>query len=367
MQDLDEEMPEAIVSVDTNWLRAIASVGASVVDIVCRGADPVSALRPLRAIVPYDAAMISARDPVSGLQRPIVIDGYDRTLARYLNSGFLTCPGYERALSTSRALRIRDMPEFRTTTTYRAYLEPRGFQEGVALTLRSDGPESCLTGMLAMSFVGSVPDDSARDALETVAPILGRMTDVRLTPAWLRSVLGSASTAAVVDDRGNVSPVPGADGAAAPSLPSGLVRVVRTFLDLDRVTLRGYFQQGDAWQRVQIVRLPATPLQSEPRALVMFEPTSLPHDLTARELDVLSLVARGLRNREIGTILGVSPRTVGSHIEHLLLKIGLPTRAALAGEALDRGLLRVPTTGMNVPQERLSLLVRRTHLDTSVI
>jgi DNA-binding NarL/FixJ family response regulator len=77
----------------------------------------------------------------------------------------------------------------------------------------------------------------------------------------------------------------------------------------------------------------------------MLQPTPPPSGLTPRELDVLSLVARGLRNREIADQLGVSPRTVGTHIEHILLKMRLTTRAALAGEALERGLVRITLPG----------------------
>jgi DNA-binding CsgD family transcriptional regulator len=329
------------VDVNMEWIHAAARVGATVVDVVCQGADPAAALAPLHDIARFDAAMISACDPITGSHRPLVVIRYDRGIIGYLNSGFLSCPGYRRARLTKRALRVCDMPEFRDTRTYRSYLEPRGYHEGVALALHSDGPGACVTGMLAMSFAEEGPSDAARDAIETIAPVLARLTDVRLTPAWLRSILASASSAAVVDAEGSLSPVTGVPGLSSVALPAPLIDTIRAFLRLERVMLCGYLEQADVWHRVQVIRLPATPLQPEPSALAMLEPTAPPSSLTPRELDVLSLVARGMRNREIGDHLGISPRTVGSHVEHILLKMGLRTRAALAGEALDRGLVRI--------------------------
>lgn len=56
--------------------------------------------------------------------------------------------------------------------------------------------------------------------------------------------------------------------------------------------------------------------------------------LTRREAEVLQWVAQGKTNAEIGTILGVSPRTVQKHMEHIFEKVGVETRAAAAMWAL---------------------------------
>jgi len=52
--------------------------------------------------------------------------------------------------------------------------------------------------------------------------------------------------------------------------------------------------------------------------------------LNPRELDVLSLVARGKTNREIGAVLHISPRTVQKHLEHVYDKLGVRRRAGAA-------------------------------------
>ena len=61
--------------------------------------------------------------------------------------------------------------------------------------------------------------------------------------------------------------------------------------------------------------------------------------LTAREVDVLRLAARGLSNKEIADRLVVTPKTVGNHIEHIYAKIGATNRAGAALFAMRNGLL----------------------------
>jgi two-component system, NarL family, nitrate/nitrite response regulator NarL len=51
------------------------------------------------------------------------------------------------------------------------------------------------------------------------------------------------------------------------------------------------------------------------------------HKLTARELHVLSLLVDGLTQSEIAEKLFISPKTVGKHIEHILAKLGVHSRA----------------------------------------
>ena len=59
--------------------------------------------------------------------------------------------------------------------------------------------------------------------------------------------------------------------------------------------------------------------------------------VTAREADVLALVADGLTNREIGERLYLSPRTVEKHVERLLAKTGAGNRSQLVGRAARWG------------------------------
>lgn len=58
--------------------------------------------------------------------------------------------------------------------------------------------------------------------------------------------------------------------------------------------------------------------------------------LTLREAEVLNWVIRGKTNRDIGDILGTSPRTVHKHLEHVFEKLGVETRTAAASMAMSR-------------------------------
>ncbi len=61
--------------------------------------------------------------------------------------------------------------------------------------------------------------------------------------------------------------------------------------------------------------------------------------LTAREVDVLRLVARGMSSRQIADRLVISPKTARNHIEHIYLKIGTSSRATASLFAMRHGLL----------------------------
>ena len=63
-----------------------------------------------------------------------------------------------------------------------------------------------------------------------------------------------------------------------------------------------------------------------------------PSGLTAREVEVLALVARGHTNRQIAQRLVVSPKTASNHVEHIYRKIGVTSRAAATLYATRHGL-----------------------------
>ncbi len=62
-------------------------------------------------------------------------------------------------------------------------------------------------------------------------------------------------------------------------------------------------------------------------------------ELSSREAEVLTLVARGRSNREIAKTLFVSEATVKTHLGHVYEKLGVRDRAAAVARAYDRGLL----------------------------
>jgi HD-GYP domain-containing protein (c-di-GMP phosphodiesterase class II) len=71
--------------------------------------------------------------------------------------------------------------------------------------------------------------------------------------------------------------------------------------------------------------------------------------LTAREVEVLILLTRGLSNKQIATLLVITPKTAGNHVEHIYAKIGSSSRAAAAMFAVRHGLL---------PEEEIAISAR---------
>jgi DNA-binding NarL/FixJ family response regulator len=62
--------------------------------------------------------------------------------------------------------------------------------------------------------------------------------------------------------------------------------------------------------------------------------------LSAREIEILELVARGTTNREAAERLFISEATVKTHLIHIYAKLGVPDRASAVAAAYDRGLLK---------------------------
>jgi pimeloyl-ACP methyl ester carboxylesterase/DNA-binding CsgD family transcriptional regulator len=79
------------------------------------------------------------------------------------------------------------------------------------------------------------------------------------------------------------------------------------------------------------IKAPPVPV-SEPDASTLDE-------LSAREKEVLGLVAQGLSDSQIAERLVISPHTVHRHVANILAKLRLPTRAAAAARAAGAGLL----------------------------
>ncbi|MCB8965865.1 MAG: response regulator transcription factor [Chloroflexota bacterium] len=83
---------------------------------------------------------------------------------------------------------------------------------------------------------------------------------------------------------------------------------------------------------------PTTPAPAAPN-----DAPPLDTALTERELEVLTAVARGDRNKEIALSLGVTERTVKAHLTNIYNKLGVDSRAAAVSVAIQQGVL--PGTG----------------------
>jgi DNA-binding CsgD family transcriptional regulator len=93
--------------------------------------------------------------------------------------------------------------------------------------------------------------------------------------------------------------------------------------------------------RVAIITYSGSPRPGRHALLVQCDPSALPvprlleAGLTPREAEVLQWVAHGKTNAETASILGTSPRTVQKHVERILAKLHVETRAAAVARARE--------------------------------
>ena len=88
--------------------------------------------------------------------------------------------------------------------------------------------------------------------------------------------------------------------------------------------------------RVAFARLGARP--DERRAAVLAADRA-PGELTAREVEVLALVAGGRTNRDIATALGISEHTVARHLNNIFAKLDVTSRSAATAYAYTHHLV----------------------------
>ena len=149
------------------------------------------------------------------------------------------------------------------------------------------------------------------------------------------------SWCALVSEDGTIGESSGPDGARILRSAPALVDYARALPATGRPAVNFWWRSLTGWLGVSIRVISAEQWTTE-IALLRSDP---PYALTSRELDVLTLIAGGFSNTEIAARLFTSPRTVATHVEHLLKKLGASTRAGAAAIAAEQGVVRLPVPG----------------------
>jgi DNA-binding CsgD family transcriptional regulator len=119
----------------------------------------------------------------------------------------------------------------------------------------------------------------------------------------------------------------------------------RSHPDYEGLLVDGRSRLGEAaWETARTAGWAMTPDEAIDYALEPDEPTPpLPENVAAllseREVEVLRPVARGLTDSQVAERLYLSPRPVGQHLRSIYRKLGVPSRAAAAREAVERHLI----------------------------
>jgi DNA-binding CsgD family transcriptional regulator len=300
------------------------------------------ALAAMRAIVPYVGIALCSWDPVNRRHRLLVNNGYPDQVIDYLCTDyFVLDAGYHQILAGRRqSARWRDVPlDYEQTYSVEAIFGPAGYREG--LTARLTTRDGRFTGAFHLSTdVRDHPSDSARDAIEWLVPALAAACDLLRDPADLVASLEPRAHAALVTTTGDIAPLPGRNVSVWLRPGTELTALAgRLLADGHRERRFLWADPARRWHSVHLLALTGR----AGTAVVCDVPIArVPRELTARELDVLTLLAAGWSNQAVAEHLVVSRRTVATHVEHLFEKLECHTRTACAALALREGLLREP-------------------------
>jgi DNA-binding NarL/FixJ family response regulator len=125
--------------------------------------------------------------------------------------------------------------------------------------------------------------------------------------------------------------------------PESLVDVIRKVAD------GKFIVDNQALERAELERW--MNLQTENAMRSYGDPGEPFYPLSGREMEVLTFVTKGLSNKEIASLLGISHQTVKNHVTAILRKLGVEDRTQAAIYALKRGWVRLYQENDPKPQE----------------
>jgi len=118
----------------------------------------------------------------------------------------------------------------------------------------------------------------------------------------------------------------------------------KTLLSIIRQVAQGKYVFGaNAMTRRDLQRWIEEQIEAAPRPYS--EPGSPYHPLSNREMQVLECVVRGLSNKEVAALLGISHQTVKNHVTSILRKFSVEDRTQAVVYALKHGWVRLKTSG----------------------
>ena len=201
-------------------------------------------------------------------------------------------------------------------------------------TVVRTGLSAYLSTEPGMRVVGEAGDGAS--ALDRLAVLerAGGLPDVVLMDLQMPKMDGVAATAAIKQRWPEVEVVAVTSFVEEAKVRAALEAGATGYLlkDADAPDVAAAIRAAVAGQ------LHLDPAAAKSLAAGLRAPRSAADALTAREREVLSLVATGCSNRQIGRHLGVAERTARTHVSNILTKLGLASRTQAALWAVKEGL-----------------------------
>lgn len=287
--------------------------------------------------LPVEAVWLTLCDPESTAYATVGSAGLERSVLAYLDRPSaaseleLVRTGVERP-----AIRVTELPvPAEGLTTWADCVIPEGFREGLELPLSEPGGP-CL-GVLSLLFPSTATlSATVRDQLAELVPLIARaVSPMRSVLATARLVHGATSGVVLLRD-GGTRRLPGLREDALLGARSFIVQLARRALlrgQLYRTFLWPTRDESDSPAHVRVTVLGATDVPPFMLGTVLLSAEADCRGLTPRELVVLGLVVDGRSNQDIARRLVIAPRTVATHVEHILDKLEVPSRTLAAVHA----------------------------------
>src|SRR4051794_18361210 len=301
-------------------------------------------LAALRSVVPFDAAWIALADPLrssysSRAASPDLAAGVVAFLSGPLMAHDIEVTGTDR---DRPPLSPSDLPyAAEELPTWSDCLIPAGIHEGLGIALFAHGGRH-VGFVTLLSGDREPPTAAVRRRLAALAPVLAPGIDPMRSLLTTARLVRGATAGTVFRRDGRTEPLPGLDGdplfaVGSPVLAAACERIADGQVYSSFLWPLGGWHAPGGYARVTALAAP----DDVPEVLVgvvLLSPVPDLHGLTPRELEVLGLMVDGCSNQEIARTLVVAPRTVAAHVEHLLVKLGAPTRTLAAVRAEREGL-----------------------------
>lgn len=287
--------------------------------------------------VAASASAICLWDPIQRRHFSLANHGYPDEVMDHFNSWFVE---HDPLFDTMRrrglgALRWRDFPDYRHTYSVTGVFAPAGFDEGLSARLVT--AEGGYAGTIHVNCDDSrYPSDADVSEINMLRLQVAEHLDLTVRPRMVAELMGPEAQAWAVDRAGHAHLLRLGGNWDEPIDPT-LVSEMALAAVGDGTTTR--WHDGDGWLHVRHIGTAPRFRRDSLNAVMLITRAALPFGITPRELDALTLAARGLTNHQIAAHLFISDRTAGHHLESASAKLGATNRASCVSQAMSWGLL----------------------------
>jgi DNA-binding CsgD family transcriptional regulator len=312
-------------------VEEMLEVAASAVPLLERAQGLVDALD---RFVCADAVWLAVSDPASTVYATVGSTGLDSSALSGLDHPRVAEEIQDAGLDRDRPpVSVSELPiAVEELPTWAECLIPAGFREGLAVPLSE--PSGPYLGMLCLlsSTRGPAPA-GLRTSMAQVAPVVASGVSSSRSLQHTANLVRGATSGVVLLRDGSAYPLPGLPDQERAARDRAVVRVARETLlagRLHRSFLWPCLDAGGSTVHVRMTALAASDVPAFVLGTLLLAPAGDTRGLTARELVVLGLVVDGRSNQQIAHRLVITPRTVATHVEHILHKLQVPTRTMAA-------------------------------------